>query len=51
MADLLSANKKLDRDRGEAALREREFDPSEVKMLVEWVMEKSENLHEWEDVC
>ncbi|CDI98378.1 Armadillo type fold [Echinococcus multilocularis] len=50
LAELLCASKKLDRDRGEVALREREFEANEIKDLVDWIMEKSENLHEWEDI-
>lgn len=50
LAELLCAPKKLDRDRGEVALREREFEANEIKDLIDWIMEKSENLHEWEDV-
>ncbi|KAL5971124.1 hypothetical protein TSMEX_001130 [Taenia solium] len=50
LAELLCAPKKLDRDRGEVALREREFEANEIKDLIDWIMEKSENLHEWEDI-
>ncbi|VDL60833.1 unnamed protein product [Hymenolepis diminuta] len=50
IADLLCASKKLERDRGENLLLEREYESSELKDIIDWIMEKAENLHQWEDL-
>nr|CUU98152.1 hypothetical transcript [Hymenolepis microstoma] len=50
IADLLCAPKKLERDRGETLLLEREYESNELKDIIEWIMEKSDNLHQWEDL-
>ncbi|KAM7535399.1 hypothetical protein Aperf_G00000091356 [Anoplocephala perfoliata] len=50
LAELLCAPKKLERDRGETLLLERDFETDELKDIIDWIMEKSENLHQWEDL-